>query len=220
MPTANPGHRRSRRVPAALGAAVSILLGMVCLHNAVSGAGGPFDLSGWAIAASGVWIGAGLALILLLPPPADRARSGHAVGRTAVLAVGLGVASLLGGLLLQGAPVVGPAITGAVDLTADSAVTILVVALLAGGAEEVFFRLGLRRLLTTGPARVVVTTLVYVLATAATGNPALVLMALILGMVCSLALEWTRWWPAPLIIHAARSVTMVGIFPLVAPATG
>lgn len=87
------------------------------------------------------------------------------------------------------------------------------VALVTGAAEEIFFRVSLHRLLPKKYAPYVAT-VAYVIATGATGNAALVAMAAVLGTTCSIALQLTGRAVVPIIIHAAWTLTMVGLFPL------
>lgn len=87
------------------------------------------------------------------------------------------------------------------------------VALVTGAAEEIFFRVSLHRLLPKKYAPYIAT-VAYVIATGATGNAALVDMAAVLGMTCSIALQLTGRAVVPILIHAAWTLTMVGLFPL------
>ncbi len=132
----------------------------------------------------------------------------------AAAGVGLAAASLAGGLVLAGVPATAPWVAGPVAAAADGRWGVLAVALVAGAAEEVFFRGALPRLLT-GSARWVVPTAVYALVTLCTGSPALAVMALLLGPVAMWARETSGSLAGALFVHALWTLTMVGLFPAV-----
>lgn len=177
------------------------------------GASTSFVLSSLFLAA--IWTLGGLAVIRAGGP--DRSVRTVSRGRSAALALGAGAAfaaaCLLGGLVLHALEATRPWVGAALDTAqAAPAPVVLLVALVAGAGEEVFFRLGLPRLLR-GPARWALPVALYALATVATGNPALVLVAVPLGLVATWAWTATGRWTSPLIVHALWSLAMVGLFP-------
>jgi uncharacterized protein len=89
---------------------------------------------------------------------------------------------------------------------------VLAVTLLNGVAEEIFFRGAL--FAAIGRRRPVVTsTVVYALATLATGNPMLVFAALLLGVVLGLQRRASGGLLAPILTHVTWSVVLVLALP-------
>jgi len=116
-------------------------------------------------------------------------------------------------LVARHLPVVGPALDG-VLATADAGPTALVlfVALVNGAGEELFFRGALHAALESHrPA--IATTIVYVVVTAATGNVALVIAAVVMGALLSLERLSTRGVLAPMLTHLTWSTLMVLALP-------
>jgi CAAX protease family protein len=110
-------------------------------------------------------------------------------------------------------PLVGPALNG-VLATADAGpiALVLVVALVNGVGEELFFRGALHAALE--PHRpAITTTIVYVVVTATTGNVALVIAAVVMGTVFSLERLSTRAVLAPMATHLTWSTLMVLALP-------
>lgn len=175
--------------------------------------GGPGSVAVWALGVALAWTAGGLIITRLVPAdtPAETARRSR---RTVVL-VGLVLAgsSLIGGVVLASLPLTAQWVAGPVSAGQDGRAGVLGAALLAGAAEEVFFRGALPRLFS-GRARWVVPTTLYAAVTLFTGSTALVAMALILGPVAMWAREVTRSLVAPLFIHALWTVTMVGLLPV------
>lgn len=162
-----------------------------------------------------IWSLGGLGVIRAAGP--DQAVRMTGRGRAARLALAIGVvfaaACLSGGLVLRALPLTRPWVADALD-TAHAApgAVVLAVALVAGAGEEVFFRLALTRITSTR-MRWVLPVALYAAATVATGNLALVLVAVPLALVATLVWVRTGRWTSPLIVHAVWSLTMVGIFP-------
>jgi uncharacterized protein len=116
-------------------------------------------------------------------------------------------------LVARHLPLVGAAIDG-VLATADAGPTalVLVVALVNGAGEELFFRGALHAALE--PHRPAVAgTIVYVAVTAATGNVALVIAAAVMGVVFSVERLSTRAVLAPMLTHLTWSTLMVLALP-------
>nr|WP_239579325.1 CPBP family intramembrane glutamic endopeptidase [Microlunatus panaciterrae] len=90
---------------------------------------------------------------------------------------------------------------------------VLAVTVVNGVAEELFFRgalfaaIGVRH-------PVLISTLVYALATLATGNPMLVFAALLLGLVLGLQRRASGGILGPIITHVTWSTTMLLLLPL------
>jgi uncharacterized protein len=116
-------------------------------------------------------------------------------------------------LVARHLPVVGPALDG-VLATADAGPTALVlfVALVNGAGEEVFFRGALHAALERHrPA--IATTILYVVVTAATGNVALIIAAVVMGALLSLERLSSRGVFAPMLTHLTWSALMVLALP-------
>ena len=110
-------------------------------------------------------------------------------------------------------PLVGPALDG-VLATADAGSTplVLIVALVNGAGEELFFRGALHAALE--PHRpAIATTIAYVVVTAATGNVALIIAAAVMGVLFSLERLSTRGVLAPMVTHLTWSTLMVLALP-------
>ncbi|WP_052460509.1 CPBP family glutamic-type intramembrane protease [Microbacterium gorillae] len=201
---------------AAAVAAVTILCAAIVLRKTFAEVGDALPV--WSLVLAAVWTAGGLVLLFLtrtpgVPPP--RRWSALPVLATALVSLGTAALCFVGGAVLRRLPWTSEWIGGAL-LAADSGplLTVVVVALVAGAAEELFFRLGFANLFS-GVWRWVVPNVLYALVTIATGNLALALVAPVLGLAATTARELTgRWW-APLVVHAVWTITMVLVFPLV-----
>lgn len=169
---------------------------------------------------AGVWL---LGALLAGPLSLGRARTraGTSYARPVVQSLVLG-ATLLA-LFVAGAFVVAqvPLLRGPVVDLLDHArygslPLVLVVTVLNGVAEELFFRGALYAAL---PARgaVLVTTAVYALTTVVVGVPLLVLAALCVGLVCGLQRRVTGGVLGPVITHLTWSVGMLLLLPALLP---
>ncbi|WP_160160299.1 CPBP family intramembrane glutamic endopeptidase [Tsukamurella paurometabola] len=132
----------------------------------------------------------------------------------AAVAVGLAFAivCVIGALTLLRFPWTAQWVSAALTTARGDAAIVFSVALATGAAEEVFFRIGLRSVL---PARwyVLASTVIYGVVTAATGNGALVIASILLGLVAAQMYYWFPRWYVPVIIHALWTVGVIGIFP-------
>jgi membrane protease YdiL (CAAX protease family) len=129
--------------------------------------------------------------------------------------VAIGLA--LGALFVVGALVVReiPALDGQVGSVIEyahrgSGPLVVLVAVVTGVAEELFFRGALYDVV---PRPVATTTVVYTLATFATGNPMLVLAAALLGLVTALVRRASGGVVAPALVHATWSLVMLLALP-------
>lgn len=93
-----------------------------------------------------------------------------------------------------------------------SLVILVLVTLVNGIAEELFFRGAAYASVTRHP--VPVTTLAYVVATLATGNVMLAFAAILLGVVVGLQRRATGGILAPILTHVTWSLTMLLVLPL------
>lgn len=199
-------------------AVAALLLACPLLYASfTSPAGNEFGTAGWALLLALCWSLGGLAILMidrrtrtpLITQHSRRAWFPLALG----VGIGLAVASLVGGLVLASWSVTAPLVTGPLAVAnRQNPVVLFCVALLAGAAEEVYFRVALPRLLR-GWAYWVIPTALYAAVTLVTGSLGLAAMAVILGAVALWVYSRTRAWQAPILIHALWTCAMIGIFP-------
>ncbi|MBA3782015.1 MAG: CPBP family intramembrane metalloprotease [Nocardioides sp.] len=130
--------------------------------------------------------------------------------------VGLGLAGVfvVGALVVREIPVLADQvrnITGYAD--EGSLLLLLLITMLNGIAEELFFRGALYAAIRRH--MVAVTAVAYAITTAATGNVMLTFAALLLGAVVGLERRASGGILAPILTHLAWSVTMLCVLPLV-----
>ena len=204
-----PPARRRRRLVAATTAAIGTALLVATLR--VPKGSIWFTVTGLLLAAT--WtIGAGLS------GPLPLGRVAVAPRRRALLAAALLGAALFGGFVV--ASIVGrhlPISSGALRRVlaradAGTSVTVLIVAVTNGAAEELFFRGAVYD--AVGPSRPeLLTTLGYVVVTAASGNPALVVAALVMGAVFALERRASGGVLASIVTHVTWSTLMLRFLP-------
>lgn len=121
----------------------------------------------------------------------------------------LGALFLVGGLAVRNIPLIADRITRVLEYTNHGPlVLIMLIALVNGFAEELFFR----GALYTALGRcypVAISTVLYAAATLATGNPMLAFAGLILGTVCGLQRRATGGVLAPVLTHLVWGQIMV-----------
>ncbi|RYE77135.1 MAG: CPBP family intramembrane metalloprotease [Myxococcales bacterium] len=122
------------------------------------------------------------------------------------VATGLLLAGLfcLGGLVVRDLPWLGEQVRVVLEHGAHGGgVAVLAVTVLTGVAEEVFFRGAVYAAVPKRP--LLVTTIAYVLATLATGNPMLGFAAVLLGLVTGLQRRASGGVLAPILTHVTWS---------------
>ena len=131
------------------------------------------------------------------------------------IALGLALAGvfILGALAVREIPLLESQVNAVLDFAAQgSGAIIVVVTVLNGIAEELFFRgavyAAVRR------HQVAVTAVAYCLTTAGTGNLMLVFAALVLGVVVGLQRRASGGVLAPILTHVTWSSTMLFVLPL------
>src|SRR3954447_16519116 len=118
----------------------------------------------------------------------------------------------LGALVVRQVPWLNDQVQHVLDHADQGSVPLLaVITAINGVAEELFFRGALYAATPRYP--VVVTTLAYTATTVATGNPMLVVAALLLGALVGLERRATGGIQAPIITHVVWSVTMLVVLP-------
>ncbi|MDT5234145.1 MAG: protease family protein [Mycobacterium sp.] len=167
------------------------------------------------LALAGVWaIGALLSGPLHLGCIRFRGRNQRPVITGTVVGVVLGGAFVIGGLIAREIPGVREYITRVLEFANYGPLVLVVfITVINGIAEEMFFRGALYTALgKTYPA--VISTVIYVLATAATtGNPMLGVAAMIVGAVCAFERRTTGGVLAPMLTHFFWGLIMVLALP-------
>ena len=132
---------------------------------------------------------------------------------------GIGIGALVGGAFVVGALIareiepIAEFITRVLLFANQGALWLVVVITLVNGvAEEMFFRGSLYSALGRH-APVVVSTIMYIIATSASGNPMLGFAAIILGTVCALERRATGGVLAPMLTHLVWGLIMVLALP-------
>ena len=129
------------------------------------------------------------------------------------IGLALGVVFLLGGLVVREIPPIAERITRVLEYTNHGNLALLVVITLVNGfAEELFFRGALYTALGAFHP-VLISTLLYAVATSASGNPMLGFAALILGAVCAWERRATGGVLAPVLTHVMWGLLMVLALP-------
>lgn len=125
----------------------------------------------------------------------------------------LGGLFLAGGLVVREIPPIADRITRVLEYTNFGPLWIIVaITLINGVAEELFFRGALYTALDRWHP-VAISTLLYVITTAASGNPMLGFAAVILGTVCALERRATGGVLAPTLTHLIWGLIMVLALP-------
>ncbi|GGG13028.1 abortive infection protein [Rhodococcoides trifolii] len=131
------------------------------------------------------------------------------------IAIGLaaGAVFVVGGLIVREIPPLRDFIASVLAYATQGSLPLIVfIALLNGVAEEIFFRGAL--FAAIGRKRpVVISTVIYTIATLATGNPMLAFAAILLGFVLGLERRASGGILAPILTHVAWSTIMVLVLP-------
>jgi len=158
-----------------------------------------------ALALAATWA---LGALLAGPPPlGDRSPL-----QPVLVGLGLGAVFALGALVVREVPALADRVD-AVTAYADrgSGPIVVLVAVLTGVAEELFFRGALYDAL---PRPVLATTVVYAAVTVATGNVMLVFASAALGLVAAWQRHRSGGVVAPCLVHATWSAVMLLALPL------
>ena len=205
-----PAIKRRRRVVVA----IVLLLGAGVLGLALRRHPGESSFYWLALALVAVWaLGAFASGPLHLGGVRWRGRNQRPVISGTVIGLALGAVFVLGGLIAREIPSVSELITRVLQYTDQGSWRLtMTVALLGGIAEELFYRGAFYTALGRyHPA--LVSTIVYVAATLASGNPMLGFAAIILGTVCALERRATGGVLAPILTHFVWTLVVLLALP-------
>lgn len=193
--------------------AVVVVAGAVLLGLALRIPPGDDAFLWSSVALSGLWIVGGL---VAGPLHLGFVADGDSLQRPVVPAIvtGLGLAAVfcVGGLVVRDLPWLGDQVRNVLEHGAHGAgPAVLGVTVLTGIAEEVFFRGAVYAAVPRRP--LLVTTVAYVVATLATGNPMLGFAAVLLGLVTGLQRRASGGVLAPILTHVTWSVVLYFALP-------
>ena len=168
----------------------------------------------WLILLAAVWIAGGfLSGPLHLGGICWRGRNQRPVITGTTVGLLLGGVFVLGGLIAREIPAVSALITRVLLFAHQgSFLLIVVITVINGVAEEVFFRGALYTALGRYHP-VVISTVLYTCATMASGNPMLGFAAIVLGTVCALERRASGGVLAPVLTHFVWGLIMVLALP-------
>ncbi|MBX7433424.1 CPBP family intramembrane metalloprotease [Mycobacterium sp. Y57] len=192
-----------------------LLVGGALLGYSLSRSPGDETFIWLTLALAAVWsIGAFASGPLHLGSVRFRDRSQRPVITGTLVGLGLGAVFVAGALVCRQIPGVREYITRVLEFSnAGPLVLIVFITVINGVAEELFFR-GAMYTALVGYRPALVSTLLYVIATAATtGNPMLGFAAIILGAVCALERRATGGVLAPMLTHFFWGLIMVLALP-------
>lgn len=194
--------------------AIFLVIGAVVLGFSLKRPAGDESFYWSTFLLAGVWfIGALLSRPLHLGSVNFRGRNQRPVITGTLAGLGLGGLFLLGGLLAREIPGVSDHIVRVLEFADKGTLwLVLSITLINGIAEECFFRGALYAALGRFHP-VLISTVLYIAVTLASGNPMLGFAAVILGTVCALARRATGGVLAPILIHFWWSVLMVLALP-------
>jgi membrane protease YdiL (CAAX protease family) len=150
----------------------------------------------------------------------DETAAARPVVQPVLIGLGLAAVFVVGAFVVRLIPPLADQVRSVLEFAGEgsSALPLLVVTVLNGIAEELFFRGGLYAAI---PSRQVpITAIAYAIATAATGNVMLSFAALLLGIVVGLERRATGGILAPVLTHLVWSVTMLYALPAILPPLG
>ncbi|GJF15932.1 abortive infection protein [Mycolicibacterium cyprinidarum] len=194
---------------------VVLLIGAALLGYSLSREPGDESFIWLTLALAAVWaIGAFASGPLHLGHVRFRGRNQRPVITGTVVGLALGATFVVGGLVARQIPGVREYITRVLEFsTAGPLLLIVFITVINGVAEELFFRGAVYTALAKyRPA--LVSTVLYVIATAATtGNPMLGFAAIVLGTVCAFERRVTGGVLAPMLTHFFWGLVLVLALP-------
>lgn len=206
-----PAVIRRRRVLVA----VVLVIGAALLGYSLTRPPGDESFYWLTLALAGVWaVGAVVSGPLHLGCVRFRGRNQRPVITGTAVGLGLGAVFVVGGLIAREIPAVREYVTRVLEFADYGPLALVVfITVVNGVAEEMFFRGALYSALGR-MAPVLISTVLYVIATAVTtGNPMLGFAAVILGTVCALERRATGGVLAPMLTHFFWGLVMVLALP-------
>jgi membrane protease YdiL (CAAX protease family) len=206
----SPALVRRRRVVVA----VTLIVGAAVLGLSLRRTPGESIFYWLTLALAAVWIsGAALSGPLHLGGINWRGRNQRPVITGTTVGLALGGVFVLGGLIAREIPAVAALIVQVLQFAAHGTLLPIVgITVVNGIAEEVFFRGALYTALGRHQP-VVISTVLYTLATMASGNAMLGFAAVILGTVCALERRASGGVLAPMLTHFVWGLVMVLALP-------
>ena len=206
-----PAVIRRRRIVVA----VVLVIGGALLGYSLSRPPGDASFFWLTLALAGVWaVGAFASGPLHLGCIRFRGRNQRPMITGTAIGLALGGAFVVGGLIAREIPGVREYITRVLEFANYGPLALVTfITVINGVAEELFFRGSLYTALGTRYP-VIISTVLYVIATAATtGNPMLGFAAIILGTVCALERRATGGVLAPMLTHFFWGLVLVLALP-------
>jgi membrane protease YdiL (CAAX protease family) len=205
-----PSVVRRRRIVVA----IVLVLGALALSFALRSHPGEPSFYWWSLALAGVWaLGAFASGPLHLGGARWRGRNQRPVISGTVIGLLLGGVFVVGGLIAREIPVVAELITRVLHYTDQGSWRLtMAVALLGAITEELFYRGALYTALGRHHP-LLISTVVYVAATLASGNLMLGFAAIFLGTVCALERRATGGVLAPILTHFVWTLVVLLALP-------
>jgi CAAX protease family protein len=205
-----PSVVRRRRIVVAF----VIVFGAAALSFALRSHPGQPSFYWWSLTLAGVWaLGAFLSGPLHLGGARWRGRNQRPVVSGTVIGLLLGGVFVLGGLIAREIPVVADLITRVLHYTDQGSWRLtMAVALVGAVAEETFYRGSLYTALGRHHP-LLISTVIYVIATLASGNVMLGFAAIFLGTVCALERRATGGVLAPILTHFVWTLVVLLALP-------
>ena len=206
----SPSVVRRRRIVVA----VVIVFGAAALSFALRSHPGQPSFYWWSLTLAGVWgLGAFLSGPLHLGGARWRGRNQRPVVSGTVIGLLLGGVFVLGGLIAREIPVVADLTTRVLHYTDQGSWRLtMAVALVGAVAEETFYRGALYTALGRHHP-LLISTVIYVIATLASGNLMLGFAAIFLGTVCALERRATGGVLAPILTHFVWTLVVLLALP-------
>jgi uncharacterized protein len=194
--------------------AVTLVIGAVVLGFSLRRTPGESSFYWLTLVLAAVWISGGLVSgPLHLGGINWRGRNQRPVISGLAIGLALGAIFVLGGLIAREIPVVAALIVRVLQFESHGTVLFIVLITLVNGlAEEVFFRGALYTALGRRQP-VVISTILYACVSMASGNYMLGFAAIILGTVCALERRASGGVLAPMLTHFVWGLIMVLVLP-------
>ncbi len=195
--------------------AVTLVVGASVLGYSLRRHPGESSFYWLTLVLAAVWVaGAMLSGPLHLGGICWRGRNQRPVITGTTIGLLVGGAFVVGGLIVRKIPPVAELITRVLLFAHHGSYAFIVVITVVNGiAEELFFRGALYSALGRQRYPVVISTVLYTAATMASGNPMLGFAAVILGTVCAFERRATGGVLAPVLTHVVWGLIMVLVLP-------